>query len=237
MLARRLPKPGGGPEMSDRRLRRSRRGWELARACSLFLLTLSILTSPALAAEPERGLEVYLGYLSINESDAQSAFDDELVYGIRSSYPLRAKPWAIESAVSRYETDTFVGFQVFGQTIGFQVDVELIFLDLSAAWHHDAGKHGQIALFFGPGYLFANADLNVNLGGFGGFGGLGEVDDSQLSSSASEDSFTFHLGAAYKARISERLYLRPDIRGRWIEAGGGDGLDVEASLALGFFLQ
>ena len=95
------------------------------------------------------------------------------------------------------------------------VEVDVILVDLSLKAYLSSGDKAQFFLFAGPGWAFLDASA---------FG----IDV------LSEDSLTAHAGVGLDLWLSDRLYLRPDVRGRWFEQADSNDLDWEASLALGF---
>ena len=92
---------------------------------------------------------------------------------------------------------------------------ELWLLDASAVWRPTAGGRATFVLAGGPGY----ARARLETGSF-------EVE---------EDSLTAHVAIGSEIHFSTggRVYLRPDARLRWFEAGSGD-VDWEGTVALGF---
>ncbi len=99
------------------------------------------------------------------------------------------------------------------ETEVFFVDVEAIFVDLSLVFCTNPGDNAEFLIFGGPGWAFLEADAGFM--------------------EATDDSLTAHLGAGLKIALGEKIYLRPDVRGRWFEEGDG-GIDLEVSLGLGF---
>ena len=49
-----------------------------------------------------------------------------------------------------------------------------------------------------------------------------------------EDDLTGHLGLGVNIRLSERMYLRPDLRIRWLGSLEDSNADAETSLGLGW---
>ncbi|MDA8019559.1 MAG: outer membrane beta-barrel protein [Thermoanaerobaculia bacterium] len=79
------------------------------------------------------------------------------------------------------------------------------FLDLSAKIYFGSeASKAQAFLFAGPGW----ADVD------------------------SDDVLTLNLGVGLDIRLSDRMFLRPDVRSRWFEHS--EASDLEASLSLGF---
>ena len=48
------------------------------------------------------------------------------------------------------------------------------------------------------------------------------------------DDFTRHFGFGLNIRLSEKMYLRPDVRSRWLGSVENGVVDGEASLGLGW---
>jgi hypothetical protein len=132
------------------------------------------------------------------------ALGDDVTYGLRGGYRL-TQAFGVEGSVTAFQPD------LENTSIG----IDFYFVDASFKWYPGAGggKH-ELVLFGGPGW----ASVNVDLGGFFG--------------SVSDDSVTAHVGLAGELSLSNSIYLRPDLRARWIEKS--EDIDVETTLALGF---
>lgn len=132
------------------------------------------------------------------------ALDDDLTYGIRGGYRF-SESFGFEGSLTVFETD------LANTSIG----VDFLLADVSFKWYPgSAGSKSELVLFGGPGW----ANIDIDVGGFFG--------------SVSEDSVTAHLGLAGELSLSESIYLRPDLRARWIEET--EDVDLEGTLALGF---
>ena len=94
------------------------------------------------------------------------------------------------------------------------VDFEALFLDLSLLYEVNPADRVVFQVFGGIGYAGATAE----------FGGVSE-DDSSL---------TVNAGLALKVYASERVYVRPDVRGRWFEDCDESCFEWEFTLAVGF---
>lgn len=163
-----------------------------------------VLPSPASAQAGTGAFELYAGYY-FPDNDV---LDNDLTYGIRGTYHW-TDAVASELSVGRYE-QSFDFLGVAG------IDYELILVDLSTAWTFNPGSKAEFAIFAGPGWAFADASAHA-------FG--------VSVASVSDDSFTAHVGADLQIALSDRVYLRPDVRARWFEQGGD--IDYEASIGLG----
>ena len=95
----------------------------------------------------------------------------------------------------------------------YKFDVTLA--DISLKAYLASGDRADFFLFAGPGWAYVQAKSSGNT--------LGRV-----------DTFTAHAGAGVDLHISDRLYVRPDLRGRWFQKNHSNKLDWEGTLALGF---
>jgi hypothetical protein len=158
------------------------------------------------AADPGAGaFEVYGGtYNPENEF-----LDNDLTFGVRGTYRWRDAA-AFELSVGRYEDDKdFAGVA--------SLDFSATLVDASVAWTFNPGSRAELAVFGGPGWAFVDAKARA----------LGV-----WSLAASNDTFTLHLGADVRISLSDRVYLRPDVRARYFEES--EDVDLEASIAVGF---
>lgn len=93
------------------------------------------------------------------------------------------------------------------------IDLETTFADLSLVWFTNPGHRAEFSIYGGPGWAFLKA----------------EADSLEASDG---DSLTAHFGAGLNIPLSDRFFLRPEVRARWFEEGGNE-IDVEATLACG----
>jgi outer membrane protein with beta-barrel domain len=93
-----------------------------------------------------------------------------------------------------------------------EVDSTLVDLSLKA-YLTPAGK-ARYFLVAGPGRAFVHASV---------------IQPDVLS----EDTFTTHVGAGVDLWLSDRLYLRPDVLGRWYKTSEGSNVDWQITFALG----
>ena len=171
----------------------------------------TLLLIPATAAAQARtgSLEAYAGEYFPDKPDY---LKDDLIYGVRGSYSWTGS-LASEVSVGRYE-------QSFHFAPGAGIDLHETLLDLSTAWTFNPASRARFALFAGPGWAFFDA-TSYN---------PGMPDDS-----GSDDSFTLHAGASLRIDLSDRVYVRPDVRARWIDKLD-DAIDYEASVGIGIRL-
>ena len=101
----------------------------------------------------------------------------------------------------------------FETTVG-AVDLEALLLDLSLLYQINPPDRVAFQVFGGIGYMGATAEI----------GGVSEKDSS----------FTVNAGFTLKAYATERFYIRPDVRGRWVEACDESCFEWEFTLAVGF---
>lgn len=132
------------------------------------------------------------------------ALDDDVTYGIRGGYRF-SESFGFEGSLTVFEPE------VANTSVG----IDFLLADLSFKWYPGSARsNSELVLFGGPGW----ANIDVNFGGFFG--------------SVSEDSITAHVGLAGELSLGEKIYLRPDVRARWIEET--EDVDLEGTLALGF---
>lgn len=166
-----------------------------------------ILLAPA-AASAQAGtgsFELYGGYYSPEDE----VIDDDLTFGARGVYSW-TDALAFELTAGRFEDEErFDG--------GGRIDLEYTLVDLSAALSLNPGSPFELSIFGGPGWAF----LDFSSRGFATF----------PPASSSDDSFTLHAGANLQISLSERIYLRPDVRARYFEES--EDIDLEASIGLG----
>lgn len=103
-----------------------------------------------------------------------------------------------------------LGYVGFSESI---FDGDFFIVDASLKLYLNPGGKAEWYLIGGPGWAFIDVDAS----------GAGLIE---------EDSFTLHAGLGVDIDLSERVYLRPEVRARWYELV--DGTDLEATLALGF---
>lgn len=185
-------------------------------------LLLAFAAGPALAGN----FEIYGGYYSPDDG----MFQEGLTYGLRGDWPIRDE-WSLGLTVGRWEdseTVRFGGIQIppFPPIGGFEVEFEIALTVVDVSIVKDVGSGGWF-VYGGPGWAFAEAEAEIR--------GLGIPGGFDVGDSAREDSFTFHLGFGGRFPLGERMYWRPDLRGRWFTEGGSSS-DLEASVALGWSL-
>jgi len=176
-------------------------------AVLLGLATLLLIPACAAAQAGTGSLELYAG-----EYFPDQALDNSLTYGVRGAYH-----WT-DSLASEVTVGRLSPSLDFAPGAG--IDVHITLVDLSTAWTFNPGHRAEVSLFAGPGWSFFDANAHV---------GNVTVD------SASGDSFTLHAGVGLRIHLSDRVYLRPDVRARWFEKAD-NSVDYEASLGLGFRL-
>ncbi len=132
--------------------------------------------------------------------------DNQFTYGVRAGVKT-SDHFGLEGSVGKLSTS----FQ-FGP-VKIKDDTTLVDLSLKAYLNPD-GK-ARFFLFGGPGWAFSNVNA------------LG-------TSLARSDSFSAHIGAGLDVKLTDHFYIRPDVRGRWFQKSDTNGLDVQATIALGF---
>jgi outer membrane protein with beta-barrel domain len=158
--------------------------------------------APAAAGQPH--LELYAGYYV----PGQSAFDDDLTFGLRfGGRPTERFGWQVSGGVFDLNGEEDRPLQ------GRVGDANAFLVDASFQWFPGGGN---FAVFGGPG--FSSID----------------IDHEGSTQDTSDDTFTLHIGASYLFQIGESFYLRPDVRFRDFQGDVYDKTDTEASLAFGW---
>lgn len=176
---------------------------------SLFVCLVLTLILPSQAwGDPETGnIEIFLGYL---QADGD-AIDEDLTYGLRFGHRF-SYDFGLQLAVGRFDTDVVVPEPEFE---GTPAEGEWTFLDVSAQWYFATGRYSDVLVFAGPGYAFSEVEFAAD--------------------GPASDTLTFHGGAAWRYELNHSLYVRPDLRARWLEDSGD--IDFEASIALGLTIR
>ncbi len=190
------------------------------RRTSLTILLASLLAffSTPPAAAGEGNFEIAAGAYV-----AGSGFvGDEAAYGLRGGYRFTER-WGLQGSLSRVEL-----FDLYGPYAGVEGDAT--FFDVSGQFFFTPGRRAELYLYGGIG--MARFDIDV---------GRIRVDlpyagrvETRGFSATFDDDFTTHIGLGVNIRLNEKMYLRPDIRHRWLGSAGGGTLDVEPSIALGW---
>lgn len=139
--------------------------------------------------------------------------DEDLTYGLRFGGK-GDNNWGWEVASSWFDVADSQGFS------GQPVDADILHIDFSAIYYPGGNDFG---ILFGAGWA------------------TGEIDIPGSTQKNSDDAFTINGGIGYDFNVTERFYLRPDVRFRWYELegfgpeGGTDNqLTYEAAFALGW---
>jgi opacity protein-like surface antigen len=133
-------------------------------------------------------------------------FENEVTYGARVGIKT-SDHFGLEGSVGTFSTSFSFG------PVKIKDDATLV--DLSLKAYLNPGGKAQLFLFGGPGWAFSNVNA------------LG-------TSLAHSDSFSAHIGAGLDVKLTDHLYVRPDIRGRWLQKNNTNSLDVETTVAFGF---
>ena len=173
-----------------------------------FLLVLVALAagmaSPSYAAAGDYRFEGYLGYYTPGLAE----LDNDYTFGARfGSRP--SDNWGWEINVGMFDLNNDVDRPAAG-TIG---DANAYLVDFSGLWFPGGGN---FALFAGVG--FASVDIDI----------IGTTTD------ASDDAITWNLGTAYFWNVTEKFYIRPDLRWREIQGDTYDDTDMEYSIGFGW---
>ncbi len=170
---------------------------------------LALSSFAAPAAAVESNFEIFAGGFFPDSFD-----HDEFTYGVRGGFRFSDR-WGLQGSLGRVELWDDGGHF-------WDVDLNATFLDISAMLFVNPRSKAELFFYGGPGMAF----FDIGVGGVGpGF-------------IVWDDDFTLHAGAGLNVRLSDRMYLRPDVRVRWLGAfddGFDDGgTDFEATLALGW---
>ena len=108
-----------------------------------------------------------------------------------------------------YRKSERLGFELSLGEVDVEDPFEVRLIDLSIQRFLSPGGKSEWVVSFGGGWVFIDA------------GPFGDV-----------DSASAHLGLGWIVNLSDLVYLRTEVRDRWIEEA--DGTDLEATVALGF---
>ena len=172
---------------------------------TFFLATLLAFSLTPAVRAGEVNLEISTG---IFYSELDGGFlGDQAAIGFRGGYRFTDR-WALQGSISRVELfdygQSFVNF-----------DGNATFFDVSGMFYLNPRSRAEVFVYGGIGA--ASFDLEVG-GIFLGAPG----------------TFTTHLGIGLNIRLTKLLYLRPDIRARWLGNFAGGAVDTESSIALGW---
>lgn len=177
----------------------------------------AVLTPVSVAAEVgppshlRRSIEVAIGSFDDGTSVLEA---DEVSWSARFVQRF-SNPWGLEVSASRHRLDRL------------GVDSEAFSLEVSARRSLLRNEHVDLFVYGGAG--FADSESRREL--------FFLFPDEPIVSfqSVEEDSFTLHAGIGIEIALSERLYLRPDLRERWLNDLNRTGFfDRELSLGLGW---
>ena len=144
--------------------------------------------------------------------------DDDPMIGARLVYNL-SRRFAVEAEVSLFDAD----FDITSVTPSERTTYDATFVEISGVVHFLPGKRIVPLVLGGVGGAFVSASTPTDTGGIvGPSGGLGD------------DSLTVHSGAAVKIRLTPKLYLRPDVRGRRVDSRDYHTVDFQLTLSVGF---
>lgn len=144
---------------------------------------------------------VTLEFLAGQYFPSDDAIGDDVVYGVRGGYRF-SEHLGLDASLSLFRpSEIDSGFG--------KIDLNMAFTDVSLKWYPKPGHRAEVFFYGGPGWAFF---------------------DLQEPFPASADSFTLHSGVGVDVKVNDRFYIRPDIRGRWIE----DSSDVDFEVSVGF---
>ena len=147
---------------------------------------------------------------------------EEGILGLRGGYRFTER-WGLQGSLSR--VDLFDAVSPF-----VDVDGDATFFDVSGMFFITPRRRAELFVYGGVGYARFDVDVapirldlphvgRIRLPGFG---------------FTVEDDFTGHLGLGVNIRLSEKMYLRPDIKVRWLGSLESGTADAEPSLGLGW---
>ena len=149
--------------------------------------------------------ELYAGNLFAGDA----VLDDSATYGVRFGY--RPKPkygWQVQ--VGRFASDLNFGDD--------RIHAGFYGVDLSVFYFGPTRRRGpSFYVFGGPGLGFSDFETSAGSG---------------FSGSESDTTFTLNGGVGVTFSLNDKTYLRPEVRGRYIEQGSD--LDFETTLSIGF---
>ena len=181
-------------------------------AASLLALTVNL---PAEAGEAN--FEIAGGaYVS-----GTSHLGDEAAFGVRGGYRFTDR-WAIQGSLSRTEL-----FDI--HTSYLDTGLDATFFDLSAMFFITPNRKAELFVYGGIGM----ARFDVGIGPIRFDTGSGRVHVPRFGATV-DDEFTTHLGLGVNIQLTDRMYLRPDIRSRWLGDFDGGTVDAEPSIGLGW---
>lgn len=182
-----------------------------------------IVLVPAAQAQSNE-FELDAGYYFTSEpefgpNDTRLKLSDEFTYGLRYGHRFNEMfgigiSWSHLEADKARPHDALLHCQ--------NCDAVLDFADFSFEWYPGGG---DFTLYGGGGWV--TSDFTINIDG----------DDNDLS--FTDDTFTFHVGAAYTAMLGDSFYIRPDVRVRFLQLDDGskgnyDTEDPEVRLGFGW---
>lgn len=181
-----------------------------------FMLLVAGFGSPANAEvhEDSMNVEIFAGELN----PGPDRLDSETNLGLRYGWDI-SRRLGFGFEFWRYETDD--SFTSGMTTASFDLDLD----GIEATVYGFFMPEGRVTLFLfgGIGGVFADLDADVSNPIFSA--SLRHVQD---------DSFTAHGGGGLRIQLGEHVYLRPDVRFRWIEKRDDDEIDTAVTLGIGF---
>jgi hypothetical protein len=177
----------------------------------------------AAVADNTGEIELHAGWYFPDENIDES--HDELVYGVRFGYNL-AEHFGMQLDLSHFETDFDVPAPGFPGLPAGDYDYDQFMADLSFEWQINPDDRAVFQVYGGPGYAWTDVD------GPGSFKADGD------------DFWSLHAGAGVQIGITDRFYVRPDVRARWFDTDGDDNnafrddtsVDWQGTVAIGWYL-
>jgi len=156
----------------------------------------------------------------VNIADVKSDFDDDTpMFGIGLGYR-RSDKFGIVGTLTWVDGDDTFGAPFEGSPL----ELDIFFFDLSFQFF-PGGKNFYFLV--GPGFADIEASTTVQAVG------IPELPSVTVDLSASETTFTAHVGAGREFNFGERTFFRGQSKVRWIDSDVYDDLDIEASVGIG----
>ena len=181
--------------------------------CASTLLTLALWATPAVADAGDRrgGFELFY---ALPEDPITNNAEDAV--GLRFRFPFGER-WSVETSWSHRdgEEDFFFGIDLYGGD----------FVDLSLRYDLIHSERLTFFVFGGPGWYSIDVPDYAHI--FSPF-------DFGFPAVKSEDGGSIHGGVGLEVRLSDRFYVRPDIRHRTLEGFDFEETTTETSFAVGW---
>ncbi len=173
------------------------------------LATLYTPSAQAAVSADTGSLEIFAGWYS-PDADVPGESLDDVTYGMRGGYNF-TKHFMLQFGGQYFNTDY--------KTIPGTVDIDIWMFDISMGWMVNPDSRGVFHLYGGPGW--SSVDVSI-----------------PAAKDESESGLSVHVGVGVQIAATDRFYIRPDARYRWVDGdeGSDDRNDWEATLGFGWYL-